>query len=112
MSNQYPKKASTAGAVKISEAVIRSIAEIAAAEIDGVERLAPQKCALLPCSAPVLIRVAGDMVEITVHIILRSGTRLPRVAEQVQRNVKENVQCMTGVIVSKVNVVADGINFV
>lgn len=111
MSNQYPKKAATAGAVRISETVIRAIAENAALEVDGVERLADQKCPLFSCCAPVVIRVAGDMVEITVHIILRSGSRLPRTAEQVQYNVKENVQSMTGVIVSKVNVVADGINF-
>ncbi len=111
MSNQYPKKASTAGAVKISENVIRTITRIAVTEVEGVERLAEQKCNLFGCSAPVSIRIAGDMAEITVHIILSSGCRLPRVAEQVQMNVKENVQNMTGVIVSKVHVIADGICF-
>ncbi|MBR6761079.1 MAG: Asp23/Gls24 family envelope stress response protein [Oscillospiraceae bacterium] len=111
MSNQYPKKASTAGSVKISENVIRSITRIAVMEVEGVERLPEQKCNLFCCSSPVSIRIAGDMAEITVHIILSSGFRLPRVAEQVQCNVKENVQNMTGVIVSKVHVIADGICF-
>ncbi len=111
MSNQYPKKASTEGSIKISEAAIRAIAETAVTDIDGVERLTARKCGLLGCTEPVTIRVAEDMVEITVHIILAGGAKLTRVAEQIQRNVKENVQSMTGVIVSKVNVVADGINF-
>lgn len=111
MSNQYPKKASTEGTIKISESAIYSIAEIAATDVEGVERLSPRKCSLLPCADPITIRVAGDMVEITVHLILSGGAKLTRVAEQVQRNVKENVQSMTGVIVSKVNVVADGISF-
>lgn len=111
MSNQYPKKASTEGTIQISEAAIRAIAETAATDIEGVERLAARKCSLLGCTEPVTIRVAADMVEITVHMILAGGAKLTRVAEQIQRNVKENVQSMTGVIVSKVNVVADGINF-
>ncbi len=111
MSNQYPKKASTEGSIKISEAAIRSIAETAVTDIEGVERLAPRKCGLFSSSEPVAIHVADDMVQITVHIILAGGAKLTRVAEQVQRNVKENVQSMTGVIVSKVNVIADGINF-
>lgn len=111
MSNQYPKKASTEGSIKISEAAIRAIAETATTDIEGVERLTARKCGLLGCTEPVSIHVAADMVEITVHMILASGAKLTRVAEQIQRNVKENVQSMTGVIVSKVNVVADGINF-
>lgn len=111
MSNQYPKKASTEGSIKISEAAICAIAETVATDIEGVERLTARKCGLLSCTAPVTIHVAADMVEITVHIILAGGAKLTRVAEQIQRCVKENVQSMTGVIVSKVNVVADGVNF-
>ena len=111
MSNQYPKKASTAGQVRISGNVIRSIAAVAAKEVSGVEDLAPEKSNLLKTVQPVTVSVAGDTVEITVRIILQSGARLQPVAEQVQQDVKENVQNTTGIIVSKVHVIATDIVF-
>ncbi len=111
MSNQYPKKAVAAGQVRISENVIRSIASVAAREVDGVEDLAFGRNGLLPSPSPVTVSVAGDTVEITVRLIMQSSARLQTVAEQVQLSIKENVQSMTGIIVSKVHVVASDIVF-
>ena len=112
MSNQYPKKAVATGEVRISENVIRSIASVAAKEIEGVAELAEvPRSLLLPAPAPVTVQVVNDMVEITLRLVLTSGCRLTNVAEQVQQNVKDNVQSMTGVIVSKVHVIAADIIF-
>ena len=112
MSNQYPKKAVAAGDVKISENVIRSIAGVAAKEIEGVAELAePARSLLAPSASPITVSVSDDLVEITVRLVLMNGYRLTTVAEQVQKNVKENVQSMTGVIVSKVHVIASDIVF-
>ena len=111
MSNEYPKKASTAGEVKISENVIRSIAGVSAKEIDGVAELAAVKSSVLRTEPPVSVQVVHDMVEITLRLVLQNGCRLTNVAEQVQQRVKENVQSMTGVIVSKVHVIAADIMF-
>ncbi len=112
MSNEYPKKASTAGDVRISENVIRSIAAVAAKEIEGVADLAEGKASLFrPSAGPVTVQVVNDLVEITVRLILVNGFRLTTVAEQVQENIKENVQNMTGVIVSKVHVIASDVLF-
>lgn len=112
MSNTYPKKNTTTGEVKISENVIRSIAGVAAKETEGVAELSEvQHSFLLPASSPVSVSVVNDMVEITVRLVLMSGFRLSNVAEQVQHKVKENVQNMTGVIVSKVHVIASDIMF-
>ncbi|HAG12568.1 MAG TPA: hypothetical protein DCG49_01755 [Ruminococcus sp.] len=111
MSNQYPRKATASGAVKISENVIRSIAAVAAKEIDGVAELAETGRSLLPSSAPISVSVTNDLVEIRIRLVLMNGYRLTTVAEQVQKAVKENVQNMTGVIVSKVHVIAADISF-
>lgn len=112
MSNAYPKKNATAGTVKISENVIHSIAGVAAKEIEGVAELAePHHAFLMPTAAPVSVSVVNDMVEITIRLVMMSGYRLSNVAEQVQQKVKENVQSMTGVIVSKVHVIASDIIF-
>ncbi len=112
MSNAYPKKNATAGEVRISENVIRSIAGVAAKETEGVAELADvQHSFLMPAASPVSVSVVNDMVEITVRLVLISGYRLSNVAEQVQQKIKDNVQSMTGVIVSKVHVVAADIMF-
>lgn len=111
MSNPYEKKPEMTGEVRISEHVIRSIAEVSAKETDGVARLAAVKTSLLRTEAPVTVQVVNDMVEITIRLVLQSGCRLTVVAEQVQQHVKENVQSMTGVIVSKVHVIAADIAF-
>lgn len=111
MSNTYPKKAAAAGEVRISENVIRSIAGVSAKEIEGVADLASVRTTLLRTEPPVSVQVVRDTVEITVRLVLKNGCRLTGVAEQVQQKVKENVQSMTGVIVSKVHVIAADIMF-
>lgn len=111
MSNNYPKKAEVNGNVRISENVICSIAKVAALDIDGVKSTAEQHASIFRKQSPVSIQVVNDMVEITMRLVLKNGYRLTSVAEQVQKSVKSNVQSMTGVIVSKVHVVAAGIAF-
>lgn len=111
MSNDYPKKAEVSGNVRISENVICSIAKIAALDVDGVKATADQHISFFRKQAAVSVEVINDMVEITMRLILRNGFRLTSVAEQVQKTVKENVQSMTGVIVSKVHVIAADIAF-
>lgn len=111
MSNDFPKKAEVSGHVKISENVICSIARVAALDVDGVKAMAAPRITLFSKQVPVSIQVVNDMVEITMRLVLKSGCRLTSVAEQVQKTVKENVQSMTGVIVSKVHVIAADIAF-
>lgn len=111
MSNQYPSKPEVAGNVKISENVIRSIAKETAMEIEGVEAIAPPHKSLLRAANAIEIAVSGDVVEITLNLVFQNGVRLQKAAEQVQRAVKENVQNMTGVVVSKVHIIAAGLVF-
>ncbi len=111
MSNHYPKKPVTHGEVKISEHVIRSIASAAALEVEGVQAIAPEKCSLFSCSKPISVRIDGDTISISLELILQAGYSLPNVAMQVQKTVKDQVQSMAGVIVSKVHVIAAGLSF-
>lgn len=111
MSKEYQKKEKVGGQIRISENVIRSIAGVSACEIEGVTGLAPSKQGLLHSEPPVAVTVSGDTVVITVRLIVSSQVRLQNVAEQVQQAVKGNVQNMTGVVVSKVHVIAADIAF-
>ncbi|MDR0821197.1 MAG: Asp23/Gls24 family envelope stress response protein [Oscillospiraceae bacterium] len=95
---------SNKGTLQISEAVISGISSQAAAETSNVT---------LPIrhgkpSAPVKIRLSNGTAEIEITIGVLRGAKVVRTAERVQRAVKTAVQSMSGVTVSKVNVLVTG----
>lgn len=62
-------------------------------------------------SRPIIINLNDDVATIDIHVSLRSGVRIPDVAQNIQRSVKDAVQNMTGIAVTKVNVYVSGIVF-
>ena len=104
------------GNVKISEDVISSIVKNVLSEIEGVHSLALKPVSpseVLKSNAaslkPVSISVEAEVAVIDIAINLCYGYRLKAVAEQIQNKVKDAVQDMTGIAVSKVNVFVAGI---
>ena len=55
------------------------------------------------------VEMRDGTAELTLHLIMASGARIPAVAEKVQENVKSAVQNMTSVTVSRVNLVIAGL---
>lgn len=113
---QNYENAQPAGNLKISREVIATIARFAALEIDGVVSLpsvAENLRGLLKAQSPkpVVITLTDDIAVIDIFINIRSGINIPQVAEKVQSAVKEAVQNMTGIAVSRVNVTISGIVF-
>lgn len=49
-------------------------------------------------------------MKIYIHVNITPGTKIPKVASEIQKNVKNAVQSMTGKMVSKVNVSIAGID--
>ncbi len=107
----------SAGNLRISREVIATIARYAALEIDGVVSLASfaknLKGWLLKkqSARPITIELNDDVAIISLHINVKSGVNIPSVSENVQHAVKEAVQNMTGIVVSRVNIVIAGIVF-
>ncbi len=104
----------TASSLKISEDVIASVAKMAASEVHGVASMAEApvniKSVISPKGATRSIRInmKKDVAEIAVYVCVEQTARIPDVCEEIQRRVKQAVQNMTGLVVSKVNVyVAD-----
>lgn len=107
------------GKVNISDEVVASIAGIAANEIDGVSGMAgsfaggiaeilgakknPQK--------GVKIDIKPEGAVIDLFIVVEFGKRIPELAWNIQENVKNSVETMTGIEVLKVNVHIEGISF-
>ena len=104
------------GSLQISTEVIAKIARCAALEVEGVAEVScgtqnKKLKDLLEASIqpPVAAAMRDGTAELTLHLIMASGARIPAVAEKVQENVKSAVQNMTSVTVSRVNLVIAGL---
>ena len=60
---------------------------------------------------PIQISLNDDVAVIDISVNLKYGANIPAVAETLQKAVKDAVQNMTGITVSKVNVHVAGIVF-
>ncbi len=103
------------GTLRISTGVIVKIAKLAALEIEGVQSVSVGTMGMhglihrMKLEKPVLVQFTEGVAEITVFIIVRYGCRVPPLCEKLQENVKSSVQNMTGITVSKVNIVVAGV---
>lgn len=103
--------------LKIFENVVCKIVEIAALDVDGV-------CGFVTSGTDftnlfiravrqpdIGVRVSDGSAEISLGIKVSGKCRVKSVAEKVQKRVKDDVQSMTGIAVTKVNVYIYGIVF-
>lgn len=107
------------GNVKISVEVISTVAGIATAEINGV---AGMSGSVVGGIAEILggkknkgkgvkVEVTENKAVIDLYIIVDYGVRIPEIAWEVQENVKNSVESMTGMTVEKVNIHVEGVSF-
>ena len=105
------------GTLRISRDVIATIAKSTAAEVEGIYGIAKLSSDFKgmfnkgQSVKPVSVEINDEIAEITVNVILAGGYKIPAVAEKVQKAIKESVQSMTGITVSKVNMVVAGVRF-
>ncbi len=95
------------GSVGISKDVVTSIAGIAVSEIDGIANLGQGDSSFRRGEGMrryVDTNVEGDVVTVTVRITVLYGNPIHKVAKQVQTRIKAEIERMTGLRVSAVNV--------
>jgi len=113
--NDFSEKLDNVGNLKISEDVIASITRIAAKEVEGVAELAvaPSNIKGFFKSKPIKSAVSVDLNDgvavIDIYLKLKYGARVQSVASDIQKKVKDSVQNMTSIAVSKVNIHVSGI---
>ncbi len=106
------------GGLRISVSVIEKLAKIAAMEVEGVKNVSVGssgvKGVLAKTNLPkaVEVNMYDGVAEITVSVVVKYGFKLPAVCKEVQQIVKANVQSMTDITVSKVNIVVTGVEAV
>ena len=105
------------GSLQISTEVLVKIARCAALEVAGVaevscgsqNRKVKDFLERANVQSPVTVEMRDGTAEITLHLVVAFGARIPSVAEKVQENVKTAVQNMTNVTVSRVDLVIAGL---
>ena len=105
------------GSLQISTEVLGKIARCAALEVAGAaevscgsqNRKVKDFLERANVQSPVTVEMRDGTAEITLHLVVAFGARIPSVAEKVQENVKTAVQNMTNVTVSRVDLVIAGL---
>lgn len=107
-----------AGVIKIHENVIATIVRKATCAVDGVIRLAGS--AIVDNIAEIVgsrkmhdraisVEISESDVKIEVKVKLVYGAHVPSVAAEIQNAIMEQVESITGMTVSQVNVVIDAL---
>lgn len=105
------------GHLKVSQDVITTVARLAAEETSGVAGLGSSAVSFrhlflrMGKNRAVSMVAVGDVVTLSLSILIKWGHSASQVAERVQARVKADVQEMTGIAVSRVNVTAAGVVF-
>lgn len=82
------------GTIRVAQDVVSEVAAAAAEEIDGVI-CGPKN---------VTVKYTGGAAEVSLAVLLKAGTKAQSVSETVQNAVRDSIQSMTGVTVSRVNI--------
>ena len=104
------------GSIRISEDVISTVTKNATLEIDGVESVSTANTGLKGIltktnyTKPIKIEINEDVASIEVSVVVDQSKRIPDLANAVQLNVKNAVQSMTGLAVSRVDVIIAGVS--
>ena len=115
-SREYITKKKELGEVKIASDVVAAIAALAATEIDGVYSMAGNitneligKLGMKNLSKGVKILMEGGIVLVDMMVVVNYGYSIPEVSGQVQERVSQQIENMTGLSVSEVNVRIAGV---
>lgn len=117
-SDEHTDDGTDLGAVQIHNNVISSIARSAATKIAGVAEMSGTFVDGLagmigkkPVDRGIHVEFVDNAVVIELHVVLDFGVRIPHVAWQIQNEVKQTVEQMTGKTVRRVNVVVQGLRY-
>lgn len=115
-SREYITKKKELGEVNIASDVVAAIAALAATEIDGVYSMAGNitneligKLGMKNLSKGVKILMEGGIVRVDMMVVVNYGYSIPEVSGQVQERVSQQIENMTGLSVSEVNVRIAGV---
>lgn len=112
------KKGNKIGKIKIADNVAASIANLAAQEVDGVVRVIGSATSSISemfgkknLAKGVKVNMDEEGINIELSLVILHGVNIVKLAEEVQNNVKEAVESMTGIKAKGVDVIISDIVF-
>ncbi|MBE6838063.1 MAG: Asp23/Gls24 family envelope stress response protein [Ruminococcus sp.] len=106
------------GTLKVSEDVIETIIRLAVKDTEGVASLQAPAVDIKKMifskyekSDAIKVKLAGDSVQIDVSVAAKYGYKISALGESLQERIKNDVQSMTGVMVSRINVTVANLVF-
>lgn len=96
--------------LNVSEDVIAGVITNAVKEIEGVCGIAPSAKTFRQFilneknHGDITVEMVGDVLSVSVGVVLESGAKAVSAAEKVQEKIKSSVQSMLGLTVAKVNI--------
>lgn len=111
MENTKPEIPNDLGVIRIADEVVSTVAGLAAVEVEGVAAMSGgwgtdlvEKLGRKNLGKGIKVDATGEQTIIDIFIVIEYGYAIPKVAENVQKEVKVAVESMTGLTVSAVNV--------
>jgi uncharacterized alkaline shock family protein YloU len=111
MENTKPEMPNDLGVIRIADEVVSTVAGLAAVEVEGVASMSGgwgtdlvEKLGKKNLGKGIKVDATGEQTIIDIFIVIEFGYAIPKVAENVQKEVKLAVESMTGLIVAAVNV--------
>lgn len=112
------EKSTLVGKIKIADNVAAAIANIAAQEVDGVVKVIGSSTSPITemfgkrnLAKGIKINMDEEGTNIELALVILHGVNIVKIAEEVQRNVKEAVESMTGISVKNVDITISDIVF-
>ena len=106
------------GSIKIAEEAVASIVSLAAAQIKGVAAMSgsmasglTEKLGKKNLTKGVKVEITEQNVVVALNIFVEYGVKIPKLALEIQNEVRDTVQTMTGLQVKEVNIYVQGISF-
>lgn len=103
------------GNLKISNNVIATVAKIAVLEVEGVADVSLGSTSMhrwfakTTYAKPIKVSVENGSAMLEICIVVKNGCNIPQLSLKIQQNVKSAIESMTGLVVSKVDIVVSGI---
>lgn len=106
------------GSIKISEDAIAGIVSMVAAQIKGISAMSGSMAAGLTeklgkknLTKGVKVELNDQDVIIALYIFVEYGVKIPKLALEIQNQVRDSIHTMTGLRVKEVNIYVQGISF-
>ncbi|QYF85512.1 Asp23/Gls24 family envelope stress response protein [Brevibacterium sp. PAMC21349] len=106
------------GKVEIAPEVIEVIAGIAASEVEGVAHMrgnfatgVVEKLGKKNHGKGVKVDLTGETIKVELYCVMKFGVSIPKVAQEVQDNIREALLNMTAIDAGEVNIHVVGIAF-